>query len=88
MKTRILFLIAIFAILTTAVLVHAQQNATPAKHRVVFQMNMPSDSWNQLLGNVGNIQKAFGAEGVRWASHSANADRGTRERSLGPTRSG
>jgi intracellular sulfur oxidation DsrE/DsrF family protein len=69
MKTRILFLIAAFAILTTGVLVHAQQNTAqngaPAKHRVVFQMNMPSDSWNQLLGNVGNIQKAFGAEGVQ-----------------------
>lgn len=65
MKTRILIPIAIFAMLTTVVLVHAQQNPAPAKHRVVFQMNMPSDSWNQLLGNVGNIQKAFGAEGVQ-----------------------
>ena len=66
MKTRILFLIAIFAILTTAVLVHAQQNAAPAKHRVVFQMNMPAgDSWNQLLGNVNNIRKVFAADGIQ-----------------------
>jgi len=42
---------------------HAQQSAP--KHRVVFQMNMPSESWTQLMGNVGNIQKAFGAEGVQ-----------------------
>jgi hypothetical protein len=48
-----------------AAVVHAQQNAAPVKHRVVFQMNMPSESWNQLLGNVGNIQKAFGAENVQ-----------------------
>jgi len=65
MKTRILSLIAALAILGAAAMVYAQQNAAPAKHRVVFQMNMPSDSWNQLLGNVGNIQKAFGAEGVQ-----------------------
>ena len=65
MKTRLLVLIAALAMITGAVLVRAQQSATPAKHRVVFQMNMPSESWNQLLGNVGNIQKAFGADGVQ-----------------------
>ncbi len=69
MKTRILLLAAALSVvvtgsLTTALVVHAQQS-TPAKHKVVFQMNMPSESWNQLLGNVGNIQKAFGAEGVQ-----------------------
>jgi hypothetical protein len=70
MKTRILVFAAAFAILAGALLVHtqqvhAQQTATPAKHRVVFQMNMPSESWNQLLGNVGNIQKSFGADNVQ-----------------------
>jgi intracellular sulfur oxidation DsrE/DsrF family protein len=70
MKSRILLLTAVFAALvtaalTSAVVAHAQQNPAPAKHRVVFQMNMPSESWNQLLGNVGNIQKAFGADGVQ-----------------------
>ncbi len=63
MKTRILILLAVLAILTGAVMMHAQQSAP--KHRVVFQMNMPSDSWTQLLGNVGNVQKAFGAEGLQ-----------------------
>jgi intracellular sulfur oxidation DsrE/DsrF family protein len=69
MKTRTRLLTATLAILaagalTTAV-VHAQQSAAPAKHKVVFQMNMPSESWNQLMGNVGNIQKAFGPENVQ-----------------------
>ena len=63
MKTRILILLAVLAILTGAVMMHAQQSAP--KHRIVFQMNMPSESWGQLLGNVGNVQKAFAAEGVQ-----------------------
>jgi uncharacterized protein len=70
MKSRILALFAAFSVLVvasvaTAMLAHAQQNAAPAKPRVVFQMNMPSESWNQLLGNVGNLQKSFGAENVQ-----------------------
>jgi hypothetical protein len=70
MKSRILSVLAVCSVLmtaavATAMLAHAQQNAAPAMHRVVFQMNMPSESWNQLLGNVGNIQKAFGAENVQ-----------------------
>ena len=63
MKTRILVMLAALAIFAGAIAMHAQQSAP--KHRVVFQMNMPSESWTQLLGNVGNIQKAFGAEGVQ-----------------------
>lgn len=69
MKIRMIPLIAVFSL--GAVFAGAQQNSAqsaaqkPAKHRVVFQMNMPAESWNQLLGNVGNIQKAFGAEGVQ-----------------------
>lgn len=65
MRTRLLFLIAGFAFAASIAPAQAQQSAAPAKHRVVFQMNMPSESWNQLLGNVGNIQKAFGADGVQ-----------------------
>jgi intracellular sulfur oxidation DsrE/DsrF family protein len=66
MKNRIVTLIAALAILGAAAMAQGKQTAAPAKHRVVFQMNMPAgDSWNQLLGNVGNIQKAFGAEGVQ-----------------------
>jgi intracellular sulfur oxidation DsrE/DsrF family protein len=70
MKSRILLLAAVFAVLvtaalTTGVIAHAQQNAAPAKHRIVFQMNMPSESWNQLLGNVNNVRKVFGPEGIQ-----------------------
>ena len=69
MKTRTHLLTALLAVLATGALttanVHAQQSAAPAKHKVVFQMNMPSESWTQLLGNVGNIQKAFGPENVQ-----------------------
>jgi intracellular sulfur oxidation DsrE/DsrF family protein len=67
MKNRLLSVAAVLLSvwLATSVVAHAQQNAAPAKHKVVFQMNMPAESWTQLLGNVGNIQKAFGAEGVQ-----------------------
>jgi intracellular sulfur oxidation DsrE/DsrF family protein len=70
MKSRLLSPAILFATLmtvaaATAFVAHAQQSAAPAKHRVVFQMNMPSESWNQLLGNVGNIQKSFGTEGLQ-----------------------
>jgi len=38
---------------------------TPTKHKVVFQMNLSdTDSWNQLLANVSNVETAFGKEGV------------------------
>ena len=40
------------------------QNAAPAKHKVVLQMNVAdNDSWNQLLGNIGNVQTAFKNDG-------------------------
>ena len=40
------------------------QTAAPAKHKVVLQMNVAdNDSWNQLLGNVGNVQTAFKNDG-------------------------
>lgn len=40
------------------------QTAAPAKHKVVLQMNVAdNDSWNQLLGNIGNVQTAFKNDG-------------------------
>lgn len=40
--------------------------AAPAKHKVVFQMNVAdTDSWNQLFGNIGNAQKAFQKDGIQ-----------------------
>jgi uncharacterized protein len=42
------------------------QTAAPAKHKVVLQMNVAdNDSWNQLLGNIGNVQTAFRNDGVQ-----------------------
>ena len=44
----------------------APQPAGNARHKVVLQMNVAgADSWNQVLANVGNVQRAFGAEGVQ-----------------------
>ena len=54
----------LFAILTAAV--YAQTPQAPAKHKVVLQMNVAdNDSWNQLLGNIGNVQKVFQKDGVQ-----------------------
>jgi intracellular sulfur oxidation DsrE/DsrF family protein len=53
---------AITLIALTLVLVFAAVSQTPQnrKHQVVFQMNMDgTDSWDQLFGNIQNIQTAF-----------------------------
>jgi hypothetical protein len=58
MKTTLLLFA--FTIAGTAL----AQTAAPAKHKVVLQMNVAdNDSWNQLLGNVGNVQTAFKNDG-------------------------
>ena len=63
MRTPLLVIFA-FTIAGTA-LAQTAQTATPAKHRVVLQMNVAdNDSWNQLFGNIGNVQTAFKKEGV------------------------
>ena len=59
MKT-ILLALAAFTIASSAL----AQTAAPAKHKVVLQMNVAdNDSWNQLLGNIGNVQTAFRNDG-------------------------
>ena len=61
MKKTIVTLIALML-----VLVFASISQTPAKHKVVLQMNTDgSDSWNQLMGNVQNIQTVFGADNIQ-----------------------
>jgi len=63
MKKTILTLIAL-----TLLLVFAATSQTPPahKHQVVFQMNVDSpDSWNQLFGNIQNIQTVFGADKIQ-----------------------
>jgi intracellular sulfur oxidation DsrE/DsrF family protein len=63
MKKTIVTLIALTLALVIAGL---SQTAQPRKHRVVFQMNMDgAGSWDQLMGNVQNIQNAFGANNIQ-----------------------
>src|SRR5665213_2397336 len=59
MKTILLALVAF-----TAAGSALAQTAAPAKHKVILQMNVAdNDSWNQLLGNIGNVQTAFKNDG-------------------------
>jgi len=56
----------LLTVLALVIPFRAPAQAPVAKHKVVFQMNVAdSDSWNQLFGNIGNIQKAFQKEGVQ-----------------------
>ena len=64
MKTTLL------AVLTLALagiaLAQTLPSAAPAKHKVVFQMNVAdTDSWNQLFGNIGNARRAFEKDGIQ-----------------------
>ena len=64
MKTTLLAVLA----LAVAAIAGAQTPApaTPAKHKVVFQMNVADkDSWNQLFGNIGNARRAFEKDGIQ-----------------------
>jgi hypothetical protein len=63
MKTVLAFILAF----SSATFALAQSPATGgAKHKVVLQMNVANDeSWNQLFGNIGNLQKAFGKDNVQ-----------------------
>jgi uncharacterized protein len=64
MKTTLLAVLAV----ATAGVAHAQTApaSAPAKHKVVFQMNVAdNDSWNQLFGNIGNARRAFEKDGIQ-----------------------
>jgi hypothetical protein len=64
MKTTLLAVLA----LAVAGIARAQTPApaAPAKHKVVFQMNVAdTDSWNQLFGNIGNVRRAFQKDGIQ-----------------------
>ncbi|MGA2714250.1 MAG: DsrE family protein [Bryobacteraceae bacterium] len=69
MKKTILPLIAIAALCCIFAFPPAfsqQPKATPAKHKVVFQLNAPAPSgWDQIFNNVINIQRAFKEDGVQ-----------------------
>ena len=43
-----------------------ESKTSPAKHKVVFELNAPAPSgWDQLFHNVENVQKIFAADGVQ-----------------------
>jgi intracellular sulfur oxidation DsrE/DsrF family protein len=49
----------------TAFAVSKAKAAAPAKHRVVFHVNVADEArWQEVLGNVENVQKAFGPGSV------------------------
>ena len=61
MKKTILTLLALVLVLTNGAMAQ-----TPKPHKVVLQMNVDDkDSWNQLMGNVQNIQTVFGADKIQ-----------------------
>ena len=63
MKKAILILTSLLCALTS---VSEAQTPAAKPHKVVLQMNVDGpDSWSQLLGNIGNIQKAFGADKIQ-----------------------
>lgn len=51
----------------TLLLAFAAVPQTPKTHphRVVFEVNSPSPAWDQVLGNIENMQKAFAPEPVQ-----------------------
>ncbi len=59
--------IPILAVLILAIVFAAVSQTPPTrKHQVVFQMNVDNtDSWNQLFGNIQNIQTVFGADKIQ-----------------------
>lgn len=59
-------IVTIAVSLLIALSAFAQTPAPTRKHQVVFQMNTDgADSWSQLFGNIGNVQKVFGVENVQ-----------------------
>ena len=59
-------LLALTALTLGLSLAGTSQTPPPRRHQVVLQMNTDvGDSWSQLLGNVGNIQNAFGAGNIQ-----------------------
>ena len=64
MKTTLLAVLALAA--AGVALAQTPPASAPAKHKVVFQMNVAdNDSWNQLFGNIGNARRAFEKDGIQ-----------------------
>ena len=63
MKKTILTLIILILVVVFAAV---SQTPQTHKHQVVLQMNVDNlDSWNQLFGNIQNIQTVFGADKIQ-----------------------
>jgi len=63
MKKTILTSIALILVLVIAAV---SQTPQAHKHQVVLQMNVDNqDSWNQLFGNVQNLQTVFGVDNIQ-----------------------
>ena len=61
MHRFLIILTMIFALALAA----SGQDPPFRKHKAVLQMNLDApDSWNQLLGNIRNIQTVFGADNI------------------------
>jgi len=59
-------LVTAIAILLGLALAAISQTPQTRKHQVVLQMNVDTpDSWNQLFGNIQNIQTVFGADKIQ-----------------------
>jgi intracellular sulfur oxidation DsrE/DsrF family protein len=56
----------LIALMLALVCAAISQTAPAHKHQVVFQMNVDGpDSWNQLFGNIQNVQTSFGAGNIQ-----------------------
>ncbi len=64
MSNRTLSLLVLTLLVSLAAI---SQTGTPKhKHQVVFEMNSPgADAWNQMLGNIDNVKKAFAPDDVQ-----------------------
>ena len=61
-KTTLTLILLMLAMVFAAV----SQTPQTHKHQVVLQMNVDNlDSWNQLFGNIQNIQTVFGADKIQ-----------------------
>jgi intracellular sulfur oxidation DsrE/DsrF family protein len=63
MKKKIIILGTLILVLALAAVPQTPQTH---KHQVVLQMNVDdADSWNQLFGNIQNIQTVFGSDKIQ-----------------------
>jgi len=57
-------LLSALALALTLALAAVPQAARAKHHRVVFEVNSGPDTWDQVMGNIENMRKAFAPEPV------------------------